>query len=375
MQKFSLSLALCSLIYLTSGCGALKNMDQMNATTSKMNTTMEGMDKTMAGLNTETKTLSGTTDGMAHTTEKMSDGVSFTYSDMRIANTRDARQNALEAIEKTDDQAAKLGYASEYFASMEYQFWKPQTETPQDREDMKNVAVKDFFRKVKEYIGDRNAFNPQAADAKSKNLFALAGTLHYVNLSQVNALKGSSLDNVTMLSMIEDGLKAKAKVQDGTVIETDLPEYQAEVLRNEQDAIYLLRVRQNFLKAMAVSLASSAASGDGTARSPEFMQFMQALGVMRTAMAAGTPPAGAPPKWKPNFDSRNSTQVNYMATVLQYAAADLEFLKSQTIDAKSDTDVLGALSLMDLASVSRTEPAQAKAIDRFTSALGAVLAQ
>jgi hypothetical protein len=373
MKTFSsLPLAVLVLMSLTSACGMIKNMSEMHDSTQKMADTTSKMSNTTDGMAATTKEMAGTTDGMAtttngmaKTTNRVADIAGNTYADLRIGNSRDGRQNAMAAMIATDDQAAKLGYSSEYFAGMEYQFWKPGQEDAAGRLDLQNVAVMEFFRKIKQFINSRENFDPTVNDGTSKSLFAMAATLHYVNLAQTNALKNAPAGTkvVTMLSMIEDGLKAKADVNAGRKTEEDLPQYQAEVLRNEQDAIYILRIRQNFLKAMTFDLAAGTEMGDDPTHN-------RAMGDYFRDMLHLT--------WKPDFDSRNALQINFMAGALQFAAESAAFLKSIGEDPETNGKVivlLRGLNITNLTDVSRTEPAKAKAIANFSQALTAALTQ
>jgi hypothetical protein len=305
MKRNSALLAFLSLASLTTACGVTKNMDDLSSSTNKMSATTDKMATSTDQMAGTTKSLSKTTDAMAATTEKMSDEMAFTYSDMRTSNTRQARQDALGGMEKSTDSGTKMGYASEYFASMDYQFWKPEVENAPDRESLKTLAVSDFFVKVRNYISDRtivSPLDPNLKDPNFSNLDALAGSLQYINLAQLSALKDApAAKPVSMLSMIEDGLKMKSDLESGKVSERTVPASLLEVIRNEQDAEYLLKVRQNYLKAMALSLAPS---------------------------------------------SKNSVQLEYLAKVLESANRTENTLKALSIDPETDAKLTAGLAQM-----------------------------
>ena len=200
MKKISLSLATLTLITL-SGCGMFKDMSEMHDSTQKMSDTTSGMAATTKDMSATTNGMAKTTSGMAVTTDQMETIVANTYSDLRIGNTRDARQKALEGINESDDQVAKLGYASQYMAAFEYQFWKPENETNQDRLDLMDLAVKDFFHNLDEFAINHDNVAPTLDDPKSQALYSMAATLHYVNLAQTDALKDAP-NNTPVVTML-----------------------------------------------------------------------------------------------------------------------------------------------------------------------------
>ena len=298
-----------------------------------------------------------------------SDEMSFSSVNTSKVTTDDARETILTDLENANDPSAKLDYASQYLASMSYQFWAPSTQTTKDRDNMKTIAVKDFFREVKELATDHTIVGPNAADlAKStlspnlQKLYSLAATLQYVNVAQTSLIAGTSEKTVTMLSMIEDGLKAKGAFATG-LDETQIPAYELEVLRNEQDANYILEVRENYLKFIALMLSASAANGD---------DFTHNTALTASVASIKTPPAK---NWTANYDSRNMTQFNFIAVVLEYAIESQTFLKSLAITPSDDSDISGALSLMTVNAPTDNDPAKIAALNRVASDLKTVLAK
>ena len=336
------------------------NTKSMSATTAEMSKTTSGMSATTNDMSKTTSGMAKTTSDMAVTTNGMAKTVGFTYTDLRIGNTRQARADALDSMNRSHEQATKLGYASEYFAAQEYQFWKPSAESKEARLELMAVSVKDFFRKVHEYISDRDQVDPTKTDNDSKNLFAIVGALHYVNFAQSDALAGTHESIVTMLSMIEDGLRAKADVDSGKIKTENLPAYQLEVLREEQDAIYLLRVRQNFLKGFGFVLASAQPNGDDPAKSKEIWDAFKAK------VFKG--------KWDPNFEFRNATQVEYNAIVFEYALETEQFLTDIKVDPKANKLLTVFLKSMNLDSMSAADQSpKAKSVNRLKTAMTQIL--
>lgn len=93
--------------------------------------------------------------------------------------------------------------------------------------------------------------------------------MHYVNLAQISAMKQNpELKLTSMLLMIEEGVSARSKLYSGILEEVALPAYQIGVLHHEEIALYLLKVRQNYLKAIALALSSSLKDGTDYSNDP-----------------------------------------------------------------------------------------------------------
>ena len=242
MKKILIILA--GTILLTSGCAPLNDMhdkiNQMNATITAMNGSITTLNGTISSMNA---------------------GIGNLYLDLRKADALGARQQALRNMNASIDIGAKLSFATQYFSAFEFQLWKPGTETQEARAQFASDAVQEFLQNVREYISNRNDTSPSNTDNQSLNLYALSATLHSTN-SQASELGGTPIPQVSMLTLFEESIKRRPDIASGRVKTTELPQYQYFVLNQEQDVVYLLRVRQNFLKAFAFILTATDTIGD-----------------------------------------------------------------------------------------------------------------
>jgi peptidoglycan hydrolase CwlO-like protein len=290
------------------------DMKSMAGQMTTMNDNMVVMTNQMAGLSGDIKKMGVTLD--------------LTHSDLRMIFTGQHRIAALDAMEQADDQVAKLGYAGEYMISHTYQAWNSKVDSKEARIDLMGIAIPDFFYKVTNYIHDRDQFDPSKTDSQSQNLYAITAALDFINLIELDGLKGSDEKPVTMLSMIEEGLMQKENVNSGKVRLSDLPVYQREVLNREQDAIYLLRVRQNFLKGIAYNLMMLNHSGDDPSK------IASIWNVFKTRVLG----KGISPK----LNGVNVAQIEIIAGVLDTAYETEKFLRDFGVDPMNNKNV-GAL--------------------------------
>ncbi len=311
--------------------------------------------------------MSGSIDSMRDSIHDVKSDADVLYFDLRAAQARDARQNALAAMNASNDIGTKIGFATEYLASLEYQSWKPMLETDRGRQALMSEAVQEFFLKIRQFISDRSDVSPSSNANMAQNLYALAAGIQFVSQTQIDALNGTSKVQVSMLSMIEDGINAKKGVSDGTLSLSSLPDYQAQVLIQEQDAIYFLRVRQNFLKAFAFVLAASDSEGDAPGTLMLFWDYI------RSNIFNGS--------WTPNFSSRNILQIQFNAGALEFATETETFLRTHGYDPMNDKKISVFLNHLNLdpfnipALLLSTDPAdrlRGQSLKRFQDALNAV---
>jgi uncharacterized protein YoxC len=333
--------------------GMAGQMTSVNENMMGLRGDMKGMAvdvKTMAGqmggLNQSINTMAGKMDsmndsvlimanqmsGLSGDIKNMSEVLNLTHSDLRLIFTGQHRLEALAAMEASEGQVTKLGYAGEYMISHTYQSWNSKVDEPSVRLDLMGLAVPDFFYKVSNYIADRERVNPTLQDQQSMNLFAIASSLDYVNSIELDGLNDSKAPVVTMLSMIEEGLLAKADVNSGKIKLDDLPTYQREVLNREQDAIYLLRIRHNFLKAVAYSLSESSISGDEPSKLKSIWNVFKARVLGKTISH--------------QVNELNVAQIEVIATVLDLAYATEKFLVDLGVDPMNNKNVEALLKKM-----------------------------
>ena len=332
-------------------------LGEMNTNMKDLRGDIGGMAKQMSSVNDNIVVMASQMSGLSGDIKKMGATLDLTHSDLRLIFTGQHRIETLKAMEASTDQSSKMGYAAEYMISQTYQAWNAKVDSPQTRLDLMGMATPDFFFKISNYIHDRDNTDPTKQDPQSQNLYAIAAALDYVNIIEMEGLKGSDLAPVSMLSMIEDGLRMKAEVNARKVRMTDLPLYQREVLNHEQDAIYLLRVRQNFLKGVAFTLASLHENGDTQAKSTSVMDVTKARVLKKS--------------WDAKLDTKSVSQLELIATTLDAAAETERFLSGLAISPMNNKNISALLKKMDVSSLQKK--ASSPEIEHFNRALQEVI--
>ena len=344
----------------------------MQTMTEKMSL-LDGMNKSMVQLCSEIKVMSGkmdalpemktAMDGLAQKMgllEKMSTTMSQMLIAMRTVFTAQHRGEVLNNMEKTPDQVAKLGWAAEFMNSQTYQSWNASLDSKETRLKLMALAVPDFFYKVHNYIHDHNIVDVTKQDQQSMNLFAIAATLDYVNSIEMDGLDGSNEPVVSMLSMIEDGLSQKVALNSGKKKIKDLPEYQKFILENEEDAIYLLRVRQNFLKGIVYTLSTSSSNGN----TPTMISSVFAI--------LGSRVLNSPVESTVN--TKNVAELEIMAHTLDTALETEKFLLSLKVDPMNDKNISALLKGLSLSPLSHPGVGGTAELTHFNRALNAMVA-
>jgi len=308
-------------------------MDQMNSTVNNIGNKMEGMSANVSSVSTKMDTIDHHITVMTNLMVQMNSTLILTHSDLGVIFTGQHRIESLAAMDGASDLATKVGYAAEYMISQTYQSWNSTIDSPERRLDLMAIAVPDFFFKISNYIQNRNDASPTKTSNQTENLYAISATIDYINMIEMDGLKGSTAQPVTMLSMIEDGLRQQKDVISGKVKLTDLPVYQQKVLENAADAIYLLRVRQNFLKGIAFTLASNQSSGNAQSKFGTIWDAFRAI-VLKSSVSVDVP-NGVP-------------AIDLIATTLDSAAETEKFLIDMKVDPMNYKTLSSLLEKLDL---------------------------
>jgi hypothetical protein len=281
MKKMALS---CLVMATTFGCSVKDDMDSMHDSTVEMNETTQEMRDVTARMERKTGEMQQTTAAMAKTTDHMAEDMQMmlkttkgmaattealnttstnTYQDLRHGNSADMRLTALEKMKGAGSQAEKITYAAQFVRAFDFQLWKAQGRDNEAKlQEQRLDAVNEFMRIVKGIcmeLGGKLTTSPLSNDLRMQDLYALATVLHMVDTSDPKVLNYVG-DGVQQLLLA--GLRNKRAVDAGTIRIEDLPAYQQSVLGFEKYAIFMLKLRQNFIAAMAVSEISEREIGE-----------------------------------------------------------------------------------------------------------------
>ncbi len=244
-------LLISALFFVGFGCSMTKDMDEMHDATNQMNQKMDTTNQGMATMTDQTNEL---------------------YVDQRQGFSDQIRHQFLDALEKAPTFMAKISEAGQYFLAYEFQLYKHfGSDTPAKLDSLYDQAVEEFFRTFRRYIDDKYAIDPSHAsdrmevgvgDASTQastndqnrmlNAAALAVMMYRVNLNLQNDTRVLPSEKISMQDLIEQGLDLKTQLDSGAIKETDLKEWQREVLRHETDAYYALQLRTTFVPAIVL---------------------------------------------------------------------------------------------------------------------------
>jgi len=291
-----LSDQITEMVKVVSGLGTY--MEHMSGQMDQMNSTIQTQ---MTGMYTAIKTMQVSLVQM--------------FSGLRMVLTRDARQDSLTAMEGATKPEIKLAYAAEFLASQEYQGFNATIEADDYRQKLLKMSVDDFFLKMPVPNHDDVTVTDQSSESQDR--YAISAALDYVNIAQIEGLKDSSLPVMSMMSMIEDGLSIKDN--------DTLKPYQASVRSNAPNAIYYLRLRQNFLKGIAYNLAAAGESGNSPTKIKSIWNVIKSSAPRFFHLTVNT-----------SLDSQNVEQIAVITNVLILAADTEKFLVDNHIDPKID---------------------------------------
>lgn len=365
MMKRALPLAALALVSACSVYDGMKKMEknteEMNRTTRDMKTVTESMHQKTSDMSADTHAMrratedmvfktgemNSTTKDMAKSTSAMhesTDELKRTssaldrqtgdlYQDNRQGLSLELRLHIFEQMSKANKQFAKIKYANFYLKSLEFQLWKDsERDNPQRLDELRLEAVQEVIQSIDELApAGKRSFSPLSKQNNMQNLYALSAALHVVNsearLPQMTAISaGENAPSDALhekedhaptgvLQLFYEALAAKTRVEAGDISYQDLRPYQASVLKFEEIATYILRVRMNFMTALTIK---QLAAGDG-----DELQPLQ-------EMAMWLRP------WTTRVESRNTVQLRYYGWVLGEALATRDTLHGLGIEAPLD---------------------------------------
>lgn len=372
-------------IAFVSGCSVYdgmknmeKNTEEMNRTTREMYQTTREMKDSTADMNSKTSQMSADTQIMRRATENMAETTQAMhsetmglkkisteldrqtgdlYQDARQGTSLELRLNILEQMNQAKKQFAKIKYANFYLKSLEFQLWKAAGRDDDQRLDTLQLeAVQEVIQTIDELSPEgARSLSPLSNSNRMQNLYAISAALHVLNqvkhLPDPNGtsdhhdldldLEGESHEPTGILKLLFDALKAKKSLEDGTLEPEHLKPYQASVLKFEEIATYILRLRVNFLTAITVK---QLASEDG-----------ESLNLIKRIKMWLRP-------WQPKVDVRNTVQLRYYGWVLSEAKATRDNLKSLGIDAPLDPMLQRVMGHIDFGPSSKSSSSEKNSV-------------
>lgn len=334
----------------------------MAQTTQTMSKTTQEMAGVTTQLNATTQSMAQTTQGLAQTTQQMKNETDDLYHDLRQGNSATVRGKALEEMAESQDQLAKIGYASQYYMAFEFELWKANVDSDKNLDMLRRDACDEFLRIVQNYLPEnRSDVSPNHSDEAWKNLYALAAGLHMINSNS----QGETLSsNGGMLELLRKGLAAKSLVDRGVIAIGDLPEYQRKVLDFADDVALLLNIRANFIASMVINQI-----GVESQLMPAFIPgagekhiYLTLLEKLRIILS----------NWTGHLEQRNVGELTTFVELMDFVAETRQILRDAGVVIVTDdnlTKIAGNLVLPDPDSLTGLSEAKRTAITSLKHAM------
>lgn len=288
-------------LVLGSGCGMIRNLDEMHDATNKM---PELMGKTINGMGTTNAMMSEMCAGQGKIT------------------TSDYRDKLLNEIDKEQDIGRKLSLAVKYHFAWEFQGMNMACgRSDTYLKKVYNESVKEFLESMHRFIGTRSATGATSRNNDMNTLYAIAATMHYVNSLQEKDAENYGYKAVSMLDLLNDVVNASADLKASKIATKDLPSYIDSGLILVGDLTYMLQVRYNFLTAFAFGLSTTNIVGD------EATLFGKAKYVLDGIFNRA---------WSPDFANKNTSQINYYSLIMTRALATRDMLSAMDVEPATD---------------------------------------
>lgn len=330
-------LALALLLSLSS-CEMKKNLDEMHdatmdmsETTKKMEASTSKMLEVTTAVKDETVSVSAKTTavgeisaGIAETSRNIEGHTVEMYDDLKQGDSLAARRNGLISLTKATDPSMKISEAAKYFMSFEFQLWSGAgKDTYERREELMVAAAKEFLRDAQEFAdANQTEANPTAnLGDPNQNLNALSVAMHFVNPKQTETLhKYPAYREITMYSILKDGLAASREIESGKKTARDFPPHVREVLIYERVARLLVQSRYNYYGSMALGKATQIRTNS---KAFKFWTGIELSTVTKVRMAFR--------KWNLDFTKLGVTEVEETGKYMEGALKAFDFMRSNGI--------------------------------------------
>lgn len=302
-----------------------KDIKDMGSDMKNMKKTTEGMSKNTDGMNSNLEEMKKTTEEMKKITQEVADKsdrldkkTEELYDSLRQGDAANLRKTFLESMSASVEIPKKLGMATKYFWSFEFQLWSNQgLDDLARREELAASASREFLREVQEYSPEVKFISPTTEDNNEKNFLALATTMHMVNDKQVTRVENTKLEEYSIYHFFEVALKEKSMLDKNQITYSQLSRATTEILFFPERVIQLLQARANFIMAMYID------KGLGIST----MGFIKKI-----AYAMGK-------DWTLDLKALNEVEVEKMREYLEGVAKTMRILNSSNIKIQLDKKI------------------------------------
>lgn len=227
-------------VVILSGCGALKNMEEMKKTTT----------------------------GMAETTTKMESGMNDSMMGLRTAIGYDVNVKSLKELMNATTMTEKIIHARVYLNAFEFQGWTGANfDNAKNRDELFRQAINKLYADFKEIVGPIENIQQlpitsgtvtDDIENRANSALAIAMSLHEINAHQKEFAHKRHFEPKSMLHLISEGLAAYMAEKAGKGSAETAPAYikATMVKENVEVAKTMLQVRYNGLTMKLVTMIS-----------------------------------------------------------------------------------------------------------------------
>lgn len=326
-----------------------KETKDVRTSVQDMGGKMESVNDNFGNLNGKFDNLQGHVESLNGKIGKLGEGIDETYDGLRQGDSSNLRRIAFEGMLKAKAHEKKLLEAAQYVAGFEFYFWRDMgIDTNKNRrEDLVFQATEQFFKDVYElYNYSPKVFamaDPDMGEAfnKEASFNAMAAALHRDNPKQKENIKlmsekGITIEELSFLKIIQQGLIAKINVDDGKLKRDQVPAHLKEVMNNPEISIKLLQARWNFLAVAALDKSFHFKQNGA------FKYFRSAWNLAK--------------KWELDFSKLGVSQIADQLFYLEQAKETRDFLNSIGVKTKPDPLLAAFISRMKPVNLVKTSP-------------------
>ena len=330
-------------------------MDETNNEIEETNRKMEEMKREMGEMNGKLIETNQRMEGMNKALDRM-------YQDLRQGDALAARLQTIEKMSEAGTLKGKTVYAAQYFMSFEYQLWKGEgIDGHALREVLKRDAVDEFMQTLRRFAKTTLPLSPLSQERDLLSIEALALTSHMVNSNAVHTMGQKNLSISSMHALLRDSLDYGHKLEQGALALKELPEFAQYALREPELVRYFFEIRVNMLPTLVLSEISAVAS-DAT------------VNRWSSRVSSWLRP------WNADLGKKNELELREYLAWINWANADLSFLKSVGISPRLVRSLFRILKNARLVNQSRTgntasDSARALAAHELKGALEKFLSQ
>ena len=198
---------------------------------------------------------------MAKATENTTatlDNLKVSTRNQTTAGAKESRDRQLQIITAEEkNMGPKLVAASSYMQAFEFQSYDPRFHSESFREKMFAEALEELAQTVKGFIKDRSNVSPTSTKSNMMTMYALAARLTAVSKIQEENGARFYFKPITMYDLISDVIHADYEIRMNNMTSYGLRKYIESGRLYIDELIYLVRLRHNFLPALAFGMAGA----------------------------------------------------------------------------------------------------------------------